>query len=54
MIILEALAEIPSLSKFFLMTDMQLDVTDCAKDEFCLFLELSVDSVYVAEELDSL
>jgi hypothetical protein len=40
--ILEALSEIPSFSKFFLTIDMQLDLTDCEEDVFFPFLEFSL------------
>jgi hypothetical protein len=33
-VILEALSEIPSFSKFVLTIDMQLDLTDCEEDVF--------------------
>jgi hypothetical protein len=32
--ILKALSEIPSFSKFVLTIDMQLDLTDCEEDVF--------------------
>jgi hypothetical protein len=40
--ILEALSEIPSFSKFVLTIDMQLDLTDCEDDVFFPFLEFSL------------
>jgi hypothetical protein len=40
--ILEALSEIPSFSKFVLTIDMQLDLSDCEEDVFFPFLEFSL------------
>jgi hypothetical protein len=52
--ILEALSEIPSFSKFFLTIDMQLDLTDCEEDVFFPFLEFSINFFCVLKVLDSL